>query len=155
MLSSARGAPHPRAIAPLLHRPPLPRPSPRAGETTARRRGRMANIVAKTGIRREKGWLYFLDKRGDVSRARMARGGGRAVKGQQKVARCGVKREEGWLYYIDKQGNVCKVKMKRSAGTRRARRSAARRAPRRRTAARRTPRRRATARRTVRRRARR
>jgi hypothetical protein len=115
----------------------------------------MANIVAKTGIRREKGWLYFLDKRGDVSRARMARGGGRAVKGQQKVARCGVKREDGWLYYIDKQGNVCKVKMKRSSGTRRARRSAARKAPRRRAAARKAPRRRATARRTVRRRARR
>src|SRR5215470_7691133 len=145
MLSSARGAPHPRAIAPFLHRPPLPRPGPRAGGTRATGEGRMANIVAKTGIRREKGWLYFLDKRGDVSRARMARGGGRAVKGQQKVARCGVKREDGWLYYIDKQGNVCKVKMKRSAGGRRARRSAARRAPRRRTAARRTPRRRATA----------
>src|SRR5262245_51551570 len=155
MLSSARGAPHPRAIAPLLHRPPLPRPGPRAGGTRATGEGRMANIVAKTGIRREKGWLYFLDKRGDVSRARMARGGGRAVKGQQKVARCGVKREDGWLYYIDKQGNVCKVKMKRSAGGRRrsGRRTAARRAPRGRRA-RRTARR-ASARRTTRRRARR
>jgi len=128
---------------------------PEREEPEQQEKGRMANIVAKTGIRREKGWLYFLDKRGDVSRARMARGGGRAIKGQQKVARCGVKREDGWLYYIDKQGNVCKVKMKRSAGSRRrtARRSAARKAPRRR-AARRAPRR-ASARRTVRRRARR
>jgi hypothetical protein len=77
------------------------------------------NIVAKTGIRREKGWLYFLDKRGDVSRARMARGGGRAPKGQQKVARSGVKREDAWLYSIYKNGNVCKVKMKRSSCARR------------------------------------
>jgi hypothetical protein len=128
---------------------------PEREETENEEKGRMASIVAKTGIRREKGWLYFLDKRGDVSRARMARGGGRAVRGQQKVARCGVKREDGWLYYIDKQGNVCKVKMKRSAGGRRRapRRTAARRAPRRRTA-RRTVRR-ASARRTTRRRARR
>ena len=35
----------------------------------------MATVVAKTGIKREKGWLYYLDKRGDVSRAKMARGG--------------------------------------------------------------------------------
>ena len=37
----------------------------------------MATVVAKTGVQREKGWLYYLDKRGNVSRARMARGGGR------------------------------------------------------------------------------
>ncbi len=75
----------------------------------------MATVVAKTGIRREKGWLYFLDKQGDVSRARMARGGARAPKGRQKVTKCGVDREDGYLYFIDKKGNVCKVKMKRSS----------------------------------------
>ena len=74
----------------------------------------MATVVEKTGIRREKGWLYFLDKRGDVSRARMARGGGKAVKGREKVVRLGIDREEGFLYFIDKKGHVAKVKMKRS-----------------------------------------
>jgi hypothetical protein len=150
------GLPTPEQFAPSsvdLHSRGL---DPEREEPEHEEKGRMANIVAKTGIRREKGWLYFLDKRGDVSRARMARGGGRAPKGQQKVTRVGVKREEGWLYYIDKQGNVCKVKMKRSAGGRRrtTRRTAARRAPARRRTARGTARR-TTARRTTRRRARR
>jgi len=151
------GLPTPESVAPSsvdLHSRGL---DPEREPTQNEEKGQMAtNVVAKTGIRREKGWLYFLDKRGDVSRARMARGGGHAPKGQQKVARCGVKREEGWLYYIDKLGNVCKVKMKRSSGARRrtTRRTAARRAPaRRRTASRTT--RRTTARRTTRRRARR
>jgi len=43
----------------------------------------MATIVEKTGIKRQKGWLYFLDKRGDVSRARIARRGGHAPNGGQ------------------------------------------------------------------------
>ena len=34
----------------------------------------MAQKVAKVGIKREKGYLYYLDKQGDVSRAKMARG---------------------------------------------------------------------------------
>ena len=66
----------------------------------------------------------------------MARGGGHAPKGQQKVAKAGVKREDGFLYFIDKQGNVAKVKMARSSGRRR---TAARRAPKRRTARRARP----------------
>ena len=37
----------------------------------------MATKIAKTGITRERGWLYYLDKNGDVSRTKMARGGGR------------------------------------------------------------------------------
>ena len=35
----------------------------------------MAEKVAKVGIKRQKGYLYFIDKQGDVSRAKMARGG--------------------------------------------------------------------------------
>ena len=88
----------------------------------------MATIVASTGIKREKGWLYYVDKQGDVSRARMARGGGKVPKGRpQKVAKCGIDREDGFLYFIDKKGNVSKVQMKRSArrGRKPARRSTA------------------------------
>ena len=58
----------------------------------------MATKVARTGIRREKGWLYYLDKKGDVSRARMARGGGRAPRGRpQRVVKVGIQREDGWI----------------------------------------------------------
>ncbi len=35
----------------------------------------MAQKVAKVGIIKESGFLYFIDKKGDVSRAKMARGG--------------------------------------------------------------------------------
>jgi hypothetical protein len=40
----------------------------------------MAQKVAKCGIKRVKGYLYYLDKKGDVSRAKMARGGKKGVK---------------------------------------------------------------------------
>ena len=46
----------------------------------------MASVVAKTGIRREQGWLYFLDKQGDVSRVRMQRSGQRVPKGRRAAA---------------------------------------------------------------------
>ena len=70
----------------------------------------MATKVARTGIRREPGWLYYLDKRGDVSRVPMARGGARPPRSRpQKVAAAGVKREDGFLYFIDKQGDVCRT----------------------------------------------
>ena len=34
-----------------------------------RRQGNMAQKVAKVGIKKESGWLYFVDKKGDISRA--------------------------------------------------------------------------------------
>ena len=84
----------------------------------------MATKIAKTGITRERGWLYFLDKKGDVSRAKMARGGGKASRIKpQVVAKVGVKREDGFLYFIDRDGDVSKTKMAR----RTARRGASRR----------------------------
>ena len=35
----------------------------------------MAEKVAKVGVKKEAGYLYFVDKHGDVSRAKMVRGG--------------------------------------------------------------------------------
>ena len=69
--------------------------------------------VAKVGVRKEKGMLYFVDKQGDVSAATMARGGGKARKGSKKVAKVGVKKEKGYLYFVDKKGNVSRAKMAR------------------------------------------
>lgn len=77
----------------------------------------MAEKVAKAGIKREKGYLYYLDKQGDVSRAKMARGGKKGGA-PSKVAKVGVKRKPGYLYFIDKQGDVSAAKMAR-AGKRR------------------------------------
>ncbi len=72
----------------------------------------MAQKVAKAGIKRAKGFLYYLDKQGDISRAKMARGG-RKGGHPQKVKKLGVKRKDGYLYFIDKQGDVSAAKMAR------------------------------------------
>ena len=72
----------------------------------------MAEVVEKTGVTKESGYLYYLDKQGDVSRSKMARagqGGGNA----EKVATAGVTRESGYLYFIDKNGDVARSPMAR------------------------------------------
>jgi|TARA_B100000809_G_scaffold247674_1_gene276980 hypothetical protein len=72
----------------------------------------MAEVVKSTGVSKEKGYLYYLGKNGNVWRSKMARagkGGGNA----EEVAQAGVTRESGWLYFIDKGGNVARAKMAR------------------------------------------
>ena len=78
----------------------------------------MAQKVAKAGVKRQKGYLYYLDKQGDISRAKMARGGSKGGR-PEKVKKVGVKREEGYLYFIDKQGDVSRAKMVRGGRKRR------------------------------------
>ena len=65
----------------------------------------MAEKVSKQGIKRKDGYLYFIDKSGDVSCAKMARGGKKGGK-TEKVTKVGVKKESGYLYFLDKQGDV-------------------------------------------------
>ena len=45
----------------------------------------MAQKVAKVGVKKESGYLYFVDKDGDISRAKMARGS--SVKKKKKTAK--------------------------------------------------------------------
>tara|TARA_Y100000310_G_C20698161_1_gene827214 strand:+ start:5687 stop:5917 length:231 start_codon:yes stop_codon:yes gene_type:complete len=74
----------------------------------------MAKKVAKVGVKREKGYLYYIDKQGDISRAKMARGGKKKGKAKkEKVAKVGVKKESGYLYFLDKAGDVSMAKMAR------------------------------------------
>ena len=56
------------------------------------------------------GYLYFIDKEGDVSRSRVAKAGEQNVP-DEKVIQCGIEREHGWLYYIGPTGNVVRVPM--------------------------------------------
>ncbi len=76
----------------------------------------MAQEIAKAGVKRASGYLYYIDKQGDVSRAKMARGGKKGKGGKskpEKVAKVGVKKEKGYLYFLDKKGNVSRAKMAR------------------------------------------
>jgi len=72
----------------------------------------MAEKIQKVGVKRADGYLYFIDKGGDVSRVKMARGGKKGGKAE-KVAKVGVKKEDGFLYFIDKAGDVARAKMVR------------------------------------------
>ena len=72
----------------------------------------MAEKVAKTGVTKEKGYLYYLDKGGNVLRSKMARGANKGGNAEV-VASAGVKRESGWLYFVDKDGDVSRAKMAR------------------------------------------
>ncbi|MBS3119256.1 hypothetical protein J4475_00360 [Candidatus Woesearchaeota archaeon] len=84
----------------------------------------MAQEVAKVGVKKEKGWLYFIDRHGDVSRAKMARGRKRTgSKKIEKVAKVGVKKKAGYLYFIDKKGNVSAAKMSRGGRKRKAKKA--------------------------------
>jgi hypothetical protein len=73
----------------------------------------MGKVIAKTGVKREKGYLYFLDKKGNVAKVQMKRAGKKTSKKQTVVAKTGIKRKVGYLYYIDKKGNVAEAKMQR------------------------------------------
>lgn len=73
-----------------------------------------AQKVVKCKVAREPGFLYFIDKKGNVARAKMARPGEKKGKRKQDIVeKCEVKREEGFLYYIDKEGDVARVPMAR------------------------------------------
>jgi len=75
-----------------------------------------AEKIARTDVKRQAGYLYFIDEQGDVSRATMARGGrGSKREGGQrkKVKEVGIRKEKGYLYFLDKDGDVARTKMKR------------------------------------------
>ena len=70
----------------------------------------MAEKVQKVGVERNTGYLYYIDKQGDVSRAKMARGGQKGGK-PEKVQKVGIKKDKGFLYFLDKKGDISRAKM--------------------------------------------
>ena len=72
----------------------------------------MAEKVKNTGVTKQSGYLYYLDKNGNVSRTRMARGANKGGS-PEVVTNAGVRRESGWLYFIDKDGDVSRARMAR------------------------------------------
>ncbi|MDR2351147.1 MAG: hypothetical protein LBD56_00485, partial [Endomicrobium sp.] len=76
----------------------------------------MAEKVKKVGVKRESGYLYFIDKQGDISRSVMSRGGkkkgGKPPK-VTKVEKLELNKEKGYFYFIDKQGDISRSAMSR------------------------------------------
>lgn len=73
----------------------------------------MGKVIAKTGVKREKGFLYYVDKKGNVARCNMKRAGKQYKKKIEVITKAGIERKAGYLYYVDKQGNVAEAKMAR------------------------------------------
>lgn len=73
----------------------------------------MAKVVAKVGVTKEPGYLYFVDAEGDISRVKMARGRKKIKVKPKKVAKVGIKKEPGFLYFVDKKGNIARAPMVR------------------------------------------
>jgi hypothetical protein len=66
--------------------------------------------VQKVGVEKVQGFLYFLDKQGDISRVVAARGKKKGGK-PSKVLRVGVKRDNSkFIYYINKKGDIWRAK---------------------------------------------
>ncbi|MBT3406951.1 hypothetical protein HN419_07385 [Candidatus Woesearchaeota archaeon] len=76
----------------------------------------MAKVVYKSDVTRKPGFLYFIDKKGNICHVGMARGGKKSRSGPKVVEKAGVKRKKGCLYYLDKNANVCEVTMNRKGG---------------------------------------
>lgn len=53
----------------------------------------MAEKVAKVGVKKVSGYLYFVDKQGDISRAKMSRGAAKRRK-KKKVVKKKTKRKK-------------------------------------------------------------
>ena len=73
----------------------------------------MAEVLVKCGVKRQPGFLYFVDKKGNVARCKMARSGKKTDRKQEVMVKAGVKREKGYLYFVDKAGNLARAKMAR------------------------------------------
>lgn len=73
----------------------------------------MAEKISKSGVKREQGYLYFVDKNGNVARTPMARGRKKGKGKQEVISKTGVTREKGFLYFLDKEGDVARTPMAR------------------------------------------
>ena len=72
----------------------------------------MKQKVCKCGVKRRKGYLYYVGKNGNVYEAMMARGKKKGG-GSKVVAKCDIDKKKGYLYFVDKQGDVSCAKMVR------------------------------------------
>ena len=69
----------------------------------------MAEKVHKCDVKREPGYLYYIDSRGNVGRFHSQNRGRKEIvcpNGGEFT------KEAGWMYYLDRDGDVSRSKMK-------------------------------------------
>lgn len=60
--------------------------------------------VAKVGVKKYPGFLYYVDRDGDVSQRNLALGD------MKKIAKVGISQEPGYKYFIDEEGDISRYK---------------------------------------------
>ena len=70
-------------------------------------------LIKAKKLVREPGWLYYIDKQGDISRSRMKKYHETGKAKREKVLKLGIVRKPELLYYLDKDLNVQTSPMKR------------------------------------------
>lgn len=71
----------------------------------------MGKKVARLGIVKDSGYLYYLDKQGNVSRSKMKRKDQTKKSKPELIHTLEYVRESGFLYYLDKDGDLAAAKM--------------------------------------------
>lgn len=69
-----------------------------------------AKVLKKVGVEIDHNYLYFLNKKGDVSRTLKVGPPGKRPP-DEVVSKTHVKRERGYAYFLNKDGDVCSVKI--------------------------------------------
>lgn len=63
-------------------------------------------IIEETKIVREKGFLYYINKAGDVETY------DKKTRAKKTLIKLDIKKEKGYFYYVDKAGNVASCEMR-------------------------------------------
>ena len=63
----------------------------------------MSEKVKSAGIKREKDWLYYLDRNLNLLRAKLVRGGKKKQAGSKPelLLKTGLQRDSSYIYYLD------------------------------------------------------
>lgn len=70
----------------------------------------MAEKIKECKIEKEHGFLYYLDRNGNISRSKINR---KMIIQQlpEIILELNIKRKRGYLYFIDKEGDISRIKM--------------------------------------------
>ena len=68
--------------------------------------------IVKIGLQRLKGFLYYVNKQGNIAKTPSARGR-KGNQGEEIVFKTGVTKQPGFLYFLDKDGDLSRAKMER------------------------------------------
>ena len=74
-----------------------------------------AELVYKTGLKKKKGKLYFIDKDGYICEGPMCgiiQRNPTKYQGAEKILKLGIRRESGYLYFVGKDGDVYRNPLK-------------------------------------------